>query len=160
MKLALAVVVALALLGAYIGMRSNEKEEAAETAGWKTFTEPAQGISFKYPERLPTTYIATHEWPPVVQANIAQFLCAVPLKEVNGRQYCIGSETEGAAGSAYTTYTYNTMKDDKMVSFRFVLRYSQCVNYGEPEKIACENECQAFNLDSLVDRMFQTIVIQ
>lgn len=124
---------------------------------WKTFIDSDQGITFEYPEELPTEYIIAQEWPPNIELRIAQFLCAVPLREINGREYCVGEETEGAAGSIYTTYTYNTIKNEKMIVISFTLRYLQCGNYSEPRKTECESEREIFDLDSLVDQIAQSV---
>ncbi len=127
-----------------------------DISSWKSKTT-AEGVSFRYPEKLTTKYIYVQEWPPQIEVKIAQFFCAEPLKKINSRDYCIGTQTEGAAGSIYTTYTYNTMQNDRLVSLRFTLRYVQCGNYGEPQKSGCEIERNAFNVDALADRIVQTV---
>lgn len=129
-------------------------------SNWKTFIDEEDGITFQYPEELPTNYIMTQEWPPRVDARIAQFLCAESLQEISGREYCIGSESGGAAGSVYTSYTYNTMQGDRMITVQFALRYPQCANYAEPEQTACEVEQEAFNVDALADQIVDTVTVQ
>ncbi len=114
-------------------------------------------VTFRYPKELDAKYIYTQDWPPTVEVKIAKFVCAETIRKINGREYCIGSESEGAAGSIYTTYTYNTMEGDRMITIRFTLRYAQCGNYSEPKKTECEQEHQSFDLDDLVDRIVQTI---
>ncbi len=131
-------------------------ENVSVPAEWKSFTNAA-GVSFRYPETLGTKYIDVQKWPPEVEIKIAQIFCAEPLREINGNKYCVGSESEGAAGSIYTTYTYNAMKNNRLVTLRFILRYVQCGNYGEPQKSECERERADFNLDNLVDRVAQTV---
>ncbi|MFZ2414956.1 MAG: hypothetical protein WAW33_03110, partial [Minisyncoccia bacterium] len=76
---------------------------------------------------------------------------------VNNREYCVTKESEGAAGSIYTNYAYAFPKDTKTIIFTFTTRATQCANYDEPNKTACEKEREAFDLDGIVDRMAQSL---
>lgn len=129
-------------------------EQGQET--WKTAS--GDGFTFQYPE-LQTKYISAVEWPPEVNVLIAQFLCAEALQKINGRDYCVGIESGGAAGTTYITRTYNSMKNDRMVTIRFTLRYPECQNYNDPQRTECEKERQEFNpeLDNLVDKIAQSV---
>ena len=144
------IVIALFLIGKYT------RPAGTDYRTWKTATD--DGFTFKYPEQLPTKYVSAVEWPPEVEVKIAQFLCiAEGIQQINGRQYCVGLQSEGAAGSVYNTYTYNTMKDDRMVTVRFTLRYQQCANYDDPQKPECEQERRTSSIDDLADRVAQTV---
>ncbi len=72
-------------------------------------------------------------------------------KEINGRQYCIGAFSEGAAGSVYTEYAYATVVGEDVYVIKFVARYPNCSNYPDKERGECEMERETFNLDNLVD---------
>lgn len=146
--IAVGIIAVLALV--IIAFRGSDEEN------WKTAT--GDGFTFQYPE-LQTKYISAVEWPPEVNVLIAQFLCAEALQKINGRDYCIGTESGGAAGTIYITRTYNTMKNDRMVTIKFTLRYPECQNYDDPQKSECEKERQEFNpeLDNLVDKIAQSV---
>jgi len=139
---------------------SDDKETVQNSDPlWETVRDEERGVTFKYPREISAKYVSAHEWPPVIEARIAQFLCSEALREVDGRKYCVGSETGAAAGSAYTKYVYSTMKNDLMFSATFTLRYPNCGNYEETLMRECEAEREAFDLDSLVDRIIQSAQI-
>ncbi len=144
---------------------------------WKTAT--SNGVTFRYPETLLTTYINMQNWPPQVQVFNKPFTCAEAGSEtarvgktekrlVDNREYCRTSIVEGAAGSIYTQYAYafplysigSTQADGKTAIFTFTTRATQCGNYDEAERKACEGEREAFGLDNIVDRMARSIVIK
>jgi hypothetical protein len=138
------------------------------TLGWKSMAD--NGVTFKYPETLGTTYIKTQEWPPKVTVAEGPFTCTesgsqitengqTVKKTINGHVYCVTIQSEGAAGSTYTTYTYVTMLQNKMVSFNFVLKAVQCGNYNDPEKSDCESERANFDIDSTVDKIVQSATL-
>ncbi len=138
-----------------------------ETKSWKTFTDTKQGISFKYPESLLITYMRPESWPPKIAVLNKTFTCVEGGTEIaqagktvkqfiNNTEYCITKASEGATGSIYTTYTYAFPKATKTITFTFTIRATQCANYDEPNKTACEKEREAFDLDGVVDRMAQS----
>ncbi len=140
------------------------------TTGWKIFSDPVKGITFKYPENLETSYINAVDWPPKVQIQDGSFACLeagketeqsgqTKLENINNKNYCVTKETEGAAGSTYTQYAYVTEIQNKLVSFTFSLRFIQCGNYEEPKKTACENERKTFNIDNTIDKIAQTTAL-
>ncbi len=138
------------------------------TTNWKIVTTDYPGVSFKYPD-LATTYIRGQQWPPQLTLTSDVFSCKESGLGINGLPgmtiqktignitYCIESTTEGAAGTFYTTYTYTFQKAGELVKLGFILAYPQCDNYDEPNKINCVNERQTFDLDTLIDRIAQTI---
>ncbi len=135
---------------------------------WKKLTDSKQGVSFTYPESLLTTYIHPVDWPPQVNILNETYSCTEGGTEiaragqtskrlVNNREYCVTKESEGAAGSTYTNYAYAFPKDTKTIIFTFTTRATQCANYDEPNKTACEKEREAFDLDGVVDKMAQSL---
>ncbi len=154
--------------GSYVG-RIPPKCEFAPCPGlknWKTTTE--NGISFKYPESLDKNYIDAFDWPPKVNVYNEQFACTkagtetaragkTELKTVNGREYCVTTLNEGAAGSIYSQYAYAMPRDNKTLILTFTLRYPQCMNYDDPKQTECKAEQSGFRLDDLLDRIAQTI---
>lgn len=154
-------------------------EATAGTAGessdlWQTAT--GNGVTFQYPETLFTEYIQTVDWPPQVQVLNEPFNCIEAGEEtartgktekrlVDNREYCRTSIVEGATGSIYTQYAYtfplystgSTQADRKTAIFTFTTRATQCGNYDEAERKACEGERETFDLDSVVDRMARSI---
>lgn len=144
---------------------------APDENGWKTYTDPGRGIIFRYPENLSTKYIDLVDWPPAITISAHPFTCTEAGSEtdragetrrvvIGTRTYCVTKETEGAAGSIYTRYTYTASIDGKSVILTFSLRFVQCGNYPEPEITACEQERTSFDIDATVDRIMQTVVLQ
>lgn len=161
--------------GSYVG-RIGPKCEFAQCPDsdngdlWKTSTDSQTGISFKYPEKLLTEYIFTQTWPPQVVVSDGEHglscsetpaASSLPIRAmkrmVDSRVYCVKAESEGAAGSVYTSYEYSTVKDAKKITVNFILIYPQCDNYDDPQRTACKNERTSFDLDATVDRIVQSV---
>jgi murein DD-endopeptidase MepM/ murein hydrolase activator NlpD len=140
---------------------NNSAANQAMISGWKTFTDTQQGLTFKYPETLSTVYITPQTWPPTVKLSSGKPTCTEP-QVVNGQSYCVKAQTDGAAGSTYTAYTYSSAMPnvDKTVALSFTLRSVQCANYDEPKKTACDTERTAFNVDSLAYQIIGTVTLQ
>jgi hypothetical protein len=128
--------------------------------------DEASGISIEYPQELPTKYISPQDWPPQLQVLNEPFTCTnagspearagrSETRVINGRTYCVTEVVGAAAGSVYKMFAYATEKNSKTAILTFTIREVQCGNYDEPEKTACEKERKDFNLDQLVDQMFQ-----
>lgn len=115
-------------------------------------------LSFTYPA-LDSPYISAQEWPPTVTLTPGVFACAGEARQVGERNYCVTAETEGAAGSTYTTYNYLTNLDaeNSMLTIQFTLRFVQCENYDEQEKIACESAQADLNVDEMIDAIAQSV---
>lgn len=143
---------------------------------WEAITDSKTGIVFQYPKTLLTTYIHTQDWPPQVQILNEPFTCTEAGLEtaragktekrlVDDREYCRTSILEGAAGSIYTQYAYafplystgSTQADRKTIILTFTTRATQCGNYDEPKRKACEDERETFDIDSTVDRIARSI---
>lgn len=136
---------------------------------WETMFDRASGLTFRYPAKLPTEFISTVDWPPKIKISNQPFICVesgleiaqmgkTEKRTVGGDEYCVTTKTEGAAGSVYTNYTYIVQKDGKAIVFTFTLRATQCANYSDPQKTACEKERASFDIDNIVDRMAKSIV--
>ncbi|MBN2198112.1 hypothetical protein JW698_02915 [Candidatus Wolfebacteria bacterium] len=128
-------------------------------------------IIFQYPKELPVNYISEVEWPPKLKIEDKSFVCnpsgneiqqggKTELRLINNQSYCVTKESEGAAGSVYTTYTYAFSKDNKTGIIVFTLRFVQCQNYDEPKATECENERSAFDIDIIADKIIQSIKIK
>lgn len=111
----------------------------------------ATQISFSFPAELTTTYIHTVEWPPTIVRTQTPFACA-DTKTSNAVSYCATKESEGAAGSTYTTYTYIFPEATTTTSVTFTLRQPQCMNYDEPKQNECLDEEKSFDVDGLIIR--------
>jgi hypothetical protein len=142
-----------------------------DISAWKLYTDAAQHVSFKYPDTLGTEYIFAQSWPPTVQVSNGAFNCnqnnpsnnemqKTEERVINGRTYCVTEESEGAAGTMYTQYTYSFPKNGKVVSLNFTIAYVQCGNYNNPERQECEQERKNFNIDGIIDQIAQTIVLK
>ena len=154
--------------GSYVGRTGPNCEFAAcpsgQTNDWKTIQ--SNGIEYQYPETLVTTYIHAQEWPPRVTSATGTFTCPadtstssparITREVINGRTYCMSLESEGAAGSVYSTYAFTTSKDDKLVTVSFTLRAPNCANYDDPQRVACESERASFNINDIIDRIIKS----
>ncbi len=145
----------------------NNKEE--DNGLWTIITD--NNISFKYPKELLTKYISLVNWPPQVKTTNNEFICnpsgdevraggRTELRLVDNNKYCLTKESEGAAGSTYTTYTYTFPKDNQIIIINFVLRFVQCKNYDDPQMSECEKENSSFDIDSIINRIAQSIIIK
>lgn len=144
----------------------------SQNPGWKTFTDIVQNVSFQYPENLQTKYIRPQEWPPKITVTSDSFSCeehglginGLPgmtiQKKMDNTAYCIENVTEGSAGTFYTNYTHSFMKGSNLVKLEFTLAYPQCDNYSDPQKAECTNEHQTFDLDSLINRIAESVSLK
>jgi hypothetical protein len=159
--------------GSFVG-RSGPKCEFAPCpiytlpAGWLDFQDAEQKIVFSYPKSLEKTYITPQDWPPLLSVSSGDYTCAttadtssqasrISERLVNDHQYCISAESEGAAGTTYTSYVYNTQRAEKLISVKFTLRYPQCLNYDDFQQTDCVDERQNFDIDGLIDQMVGSI---
>ncbi|MFA6919142.1 MAG: hypothetical protein WC244_03490 [Patescibacteria group bacterium] len=146
----------------------TENSNDANNNLWATITND-DGITYQYPKELLAKYISVAQWPPVVKIETGNYSCKTTSQEVSSmsditsqrsvddRTYCINVKNEGAAGSVYSSYIYTTVKNGKIINVSFTLRYPSCGNYDEEENKACTSEREAFDIDSTVDRIIQTI---
>ncbi len=159
--------------GSYVGRSGPKCEfsacpEISNEFGWKTFTDYALGVSFQYPDSFGTKYMHALDWPPQIAVINETYSCIEAGSEIeragrtetrviNGRNYCVTTIAEGAAGSIYTQYAYALAKGEKTVIFTFSVRATQCGNYNEAQKIECENERASFGIDYFIDRIVRTL---
>src|SRR3989344_3880885 len=108
---------------------------------------------------LPMKYIKAQEWPPTTTVTDGS-LVGADKKIITGTPYCVTATSEGAAGSTYTTYSYATEKNGKIITLSFVLRAVQCMNYDDQEQTECLKERAAFDVDALADRKIQSAIIK
>jgi hypothetical protein len=138
---------------------------------WNTTTNKQGNITFSAPQSLGTEYIHPVEWPPEVELVNQAFGCKesgsevlpqgqTQQKTIQNIPYCVTLESEGAAGSIYTKYTYAFAKDAQTVQLSFTLRGVQCSNYDEDKKSACEAERTNFDVDALSDKIAKTIRVE
>lgn len=151
--------------GSYVGRQGPDCEFAAcpevedIPSDWENYSD--DDLSFSYPSELGKEFIEATQWPPAVTVSEGIFSCVGEIHTVNGRDYCVDVQSEGAAGSTYNTYDYllNLEAENSMLHVRFTLRFVQCQNYDEPERGRCENEQADFDLDALVDRIVATVEV-
>lgn len=162
--------------GSYVG-RTGPNCEFAPCPGvsnetgnelWATSKDEVTGIEFQYPRELTTKYIFTQEWPPKIAVATGTYSCPETdptasqperISEVtlDGQKYCVAAVTEGAAGTAYTTYVYLGEKENNLLTVTFTLAYPNCGNYEDPVKKECEQERESFDLNGVVDKIFKSI---
>lgn len=139
----------------------------------KNIVNKELGVAFDYfdnfylNEKL-TDYIRPVDWPPQISVSTSTYTCVpttqkiadetkIERKTINGKIYCLTTQSEGAAGSTYTTYTYKIPVAKKTVLISFIVRVPQCANYDEVKRMACENEKKDFSIDQMVDQIFKSI---
>ena len=162
--------------GSYVGRTGPTCEFApcpviSSTTSWKTSTDNKTGVSFKYPENVGTKYISVVDWPPKIQILNQAFTCTeggalgtqvgqVVKKTIGGKEFCVTTEAEGAAGSTYLQYSFTSGFSNKTVVATFALREVQCANYDDPKKTECMVERSAFNIDVLLAEMVNTVQVK
>lgn len=113
------------------------------------------------PSPFPATFISSVTWPPVIATStktdsLAALDCqdeASTLRTIAGSEYCVTFTTEGAAGSEYRSYTYETLTLTEHISASFVLRFPNCENFDEPERSTCKDEQATGDIDTLVHEL-------
>ncbi len=165
--------IAVLVLGVGFFFSAKAPAPTVETLGnfWRIYSDSGKGIQFKYPE-LSNKFIIPQEWPPKVSLISEAFSCneyldenpsfkKVVKKQINGSIYCIETQSEGAAGSIYTTYSYKTEAgENKILDLNFVLKYPRCENYEEPNKTDCAMEHENINIDQLAEDILKSVVLK
>jgi len=133
----------------------------------KTVTDNTQWITYSYPETLPTKYYHLQDWTATGKVQIINkpYTCSVGEEgqwrveqvSVNGKMYCLRTQSEGAAGTIYTTYNYLRPFMDDNASVTFVIGHpTSCRVYeGSPEEAACDAE--TFDPNALADQIVGSI---
>jgi membrane-bound inhibitor of C-type lysozyme len=146
---------------------------------WKEFI--AGDMLFKAPESLEEKCISLQKWPPeikilanendwplVIEIKNGKLTCQTTPEEssfskrffqqdVDERTYCIRAESEGAAGSVYTDYTYYTIYKGNLIAINFVLRFTNCSHYSEPQSLECRAEREAFDIGNTINKIVDSI---
>lgn len=122
-----------------------------------------------YSQNRITDFIRPVDWPPTLTVSTSTYVCKnmvdkngigskTESKVIEGNRYCVTSESEGAAGSTYTTYSYKRLLEGKKtVTVSFVTRIPQCVNFDEPRQSDCKKEVAEFSVDTLVSSIFGSV---
>lgn len=156
------LLLAVAAVGWWLWQKQDKAEsQTPDTSGWQLFHDDQLGFSYRYPHEFTPDYISVQEWPPTIAVSEADFACAGEefIQQINGHRYCVERQSEGAAGSIYTSSVYTTEQAGKLVTVSLTVREVQCGNYGEPQKTACEEEREDFDLDGLIDNIVRTVTI-
>lgn len=141
--------------------------EGLET--WKISVQ--KGVEIRYPAEFGITYTHPVEWPPQIEVNASAYTCTpggteideigkTEKKKINGQEFCKTVQIEGAAGSVYRTYRYETQQDGAHLVLSFATQSSQCDNYPGAEKTTCQDEALYFDLDSVIYSMFKTVELK
>lgn len=151
--------------------RESAPKDLVQNDNWLVYSDNATGVSFSYPETFETKYIHAVDWPPQAQILKQPYACAEAGVEieragktekrlVDNREYCRTTVVGGAAGSTYTQYAYAFSSNNSTAILTFTIRAVQCANYDEVERVACEGEREAFDIDGMVDRIARSITLK
>lgn len=134
---------------------------------WALVIDNAQAKSFVYTDKLATKYMHILDTPAKITISKTPFICNLAGNEgsmiaqgktdkhtVGRNEYCVTTQSEGAAGSTYNTYNYSVASNGGTVTFNFADQLTQCANYNDPEKKECEAERAIFSIDTFVDQIF------
>ncbi len=167
--------------GSYVGRTGPKCEfEACPTEdsvlppaeGLETWeTSVLNGVKIRYPAEFGITYTRPVTWPPQIAISTDAYTCTpggteidetgkTEKRNVNGQEFCKTVQIEGAAGSVYRTYRYQTMQDGAHLVLSFATQSAQCANFPGAEKTTCENEALYFDLDSVIYRMFEMMELR
>lgn len=115
---------------------------------------------------LPMKYMKTSDfWPPEIKLTNEKFSCKIGKtemkeiikKDIEGKSYCVTTVSEGAAGSVYSNYTYETEVGSQLATFSFMLRTVECMNYDNPKQSECLAERKAFTPDFLASTFMKNM---
>ncbi|MDQ3075913.1 MAG: hypothetical protein M3Q34_02195 [bacterium] len=151
---------------------TNVVDVTNNTNNWKTFSDSAKGISFKYPEGLGVKYFSEVDWPPQVQIISGPFECTNASEEdalagttnkkvINGREYCVTMVSKNVKDNIYTDYAYASSFGNKTLYFTFSIRFTRCSIFDTKNnnRNACETEQRNLNIDQIMDQVIQTATL-
>ncbi|MCE9517717.1 hypothetical protein K8Q96_01800 [Candidatus Nomurabacteria bacterium] len=166
------IIIVIAVLGIY-KVYKNVSSTFKNAPSKETVSTDKKSEVSSNPTILNTTYITSDNWPPKFEYTEKEFTCTPTENPVNmgantkqvliqNRPYCITTSSEGAAGSTYTTYTYQTTEQKTNglttnIKTTFVLRFVQCDNYPEPKRTECKTERESFNIDKIIGELVQRL---
>lgn len=150
---------------------SKAKVPASQVpASWLEYKDATSSVNFRYPADFGTTFLHPQEgyWPPKIQILNQPFSCTEGGSEImlngqttkealNGKDYCVTKESEGAAGSVYESYIYAFPFKGQTATLSFTVRFVQCYNYDEPSTTKCLNERSAFDVDKIAGQIAETV---
>ncbi|QQR83391.1 hypothetical protein IPJ72_06390 [Candidatus Peregrinibacteria bacterium] len=150
--------------GSFVGRQGPNCEFAAcpdssenDQEKWESYKDDT--LSFHYPARSGSAYVSFQDWPPQVSIQESA-VCDGEMHSLNNQNACVTLQSEGAAGSVYTTYQYQVEQPSgRMVVMKFTVRTPQCLNYPEPESDDCTRDQAAFRADQLAGQMLDTLLI-
>jgi hypothetical protein len=152
----IAVIVAV-LIGGFFALNAYIRHEELaggmpqdQYEGWAM--EERNGTMFYYPAALDGEYYSAAEWPPVLTTE-ESYACDGEELTKDGITFCRAIESEGAAGSVYSTYQYQA----GIHMIAFTLRFPQCANYDEPNASACRTEQGGLDIDALALRILSSV---
>jgi len=143
-------------------------EVMKDVSGWKTYRNEEYGFQFMYPENPPANgkYQYAYNWPPRVEVEKvnSNFACqasgsgpGVPVYTsltVNGKPACITVQSEGAAGSVYSTVE-GVIDNGYRTTIEFVYRAVNCGVFDQAQKEF--TECSEGLSTSPIELMKQVI---
>lgn len=115
---------------------------------------------------LPSKYISSKNWPPVITTSSQSYSCnnigvvpntegnnIITQKTINGKEYCITSVSDHAMSHTYTGYKYTTANNLGTKTVSFDLSYVSCGVYDSYEASQCQTVESNFldNLDMTID---------
>jgi hypothetical protein len=107
-------------------------------------------------------------WPPKITTSSQAYSCnnagvapntegndVTTQKVIDGRTYCIHSQSSGYTGGRGYEYTYTTSNGAGTKIATFGINYVSCASYDDPAMSECKTSQNAFkaNLDALIDSL-------
>lgn len=163
--------------GSYVGRTGPKCEfEACPEEGavppaegmdtWHTYT--SNELTFRYPVDFGTTYAHPTYWPPVIEkSTMSTYTCVeggfetqtngkTEKRMVGGREYC-RTVSNALNEKEVKDYGYMTKSGDGVVVFQLSVRTPACTQYTGVQREECVSEAEFFDLDSIVDQIYQTV---
>jgi hypothetical protein len=133
---------------------------------WRTFT--SNDMTFQYPVDFGTIYTHPTYWPPVIEkSTMSVYTCVeggfetqangkTEKRMIGGREYC-RTVSNALYEKEVKDYGYVTKSGDGVVVFQLSVRTPACTQYTGVQQEECVSEAEFFDLDSVVDQIYQTV---